>query len=198
MNKETKEILQRAISDVGYWKWWNQEEEKIQIKFGAVLLFDDTKKDREARTSDIALVYCGNAFIIFLDNDEQDGWFDELHKDVIDPYTLDAEGLVFDNAEYAINLIKQFKNKKSTINEVDENIIKNAKYFVAATSGNVGFIAGGDELKLFGYRGLFKENDIKQLSEKWWEYWNDYWKKRGTESAYDKDYACEVTIPVRS
>mgnify|MGYP000382287893 CR=1 FL=1 len=38
---------------------------KIQIKFGAVLLFDDTKKDREARTSDIALVYCGNAFIIF-------------------------------------------------------------------------------------------------------------------------------------
>ena len=78
------------------------------------------------------------------------------------------------------------------------NIIKNAKCFVAATSGNVGFIAGGDELKLFGYRGLFKENDIKQLSEKWWEYWNDYWKKRGTESAYDKDYACEVTIPVRS
>lgn len=98
MNKETKEILQRAISDVGYWKWWNQEEEKIQIKFGAVLLFDDTKKDREARTSDIALVYCGNAFIIFLDNDEQDGWFDELHKDVIAPYTLDSEGLVFDNA----------------------------------------------------------------------------------------------------
>lgn len=48
------------------------------------------KKDREARTSDIALVYCGNAFIIFLDNDEQDGWFDELHKDVIAPYTLDA------------------------------------------------------------------------------------------------------------
>lgn len=106
--------------------------------------------------------------------------------------------MVFDNAEYAINLIKQFKNKKSTINEVDENIIKNAKCFVAATSGNVGFIVGGDELKLFGYRGLFKENDIKQLSEKWWEYWNDYWKKRGTESAYDKDYACEVTIPVRS
>lgn len=62
----------------------------------------------------------------------------------------------------------------------------------------MGFIAGGDELKLFGYRCLFKENDIKQLSEKWWEYWNDYWKKRGTESAYDKDYACEVTIPVRS
>lgn len=62
----------------------------------------------------------------------------------------------------------------------------------------MGFIAGGDELKLFGYRCLFKENDIKQLSEKWWEYWNDYWKKRGTESTYDKDYACEVTIPVRS
>ena len=44
MNKETKEILQRVILDVGYWKQWNQEEEKIQIEFGAVLLFDDTKK----------------------------------------------------------------------------------------------------------------------------------------------------------
>lgn len=28
--------------------------------------------------------------LFFLDNDEQDGWFDELHKDVIAPYTLDA------------------------------------------------------------------------------------------------------------
>ena len=74
--------------------------------------------------------------------------------------------MVFDNAEYAINLIKQFKNKKSTINEVDENIIKNAKCFVAATSGNVGFIAGGDELNLFGYSGLFKENDIKKALDK--------------------------------
>lgn len=47
MNKETKEILQRAISDVGYWKWWNQEEEKIQIKFGAMFFYLMTQKKTE-------------------------------------------------------------------------------------------------------------------------------------------------------
>lgn len=31
----------------------------------------------------------------------------------------------------------------------------------------------------------------------WWEYWKDYWQKRGTKDAYKEDYACEVTIPYK-
>ena len=76
-------------------------------------------------------------------------------------------------------------------------MIRNAKCVVAATSENVGFIAGGDELKVVGNRGLYKEEDILLLSKKWWEYWKDYWKKRETNDAYEKDYACEVTIPIK-
>ena len=31
----------------------------------------------------------------------------------------------------------------------------------------------------------------------WWDYWKDYYDKRDTEEAYEKDYACEVTIPLK-
>ena len=42
------------------------------------------------------------------------------------------------------------------------------------------------------------EEDIKRLSKKWWDYWKDYYDKRDTEEAYEKDYACEVTIPLKN
>ena len=28
---------------------------------------------------------------------------------------------------------------------------------------------------------------IKKANEKWWEYWNDYWKLRNSKDAYEKD-----------
>ncbi len=64
MNKETKRNITKSNFRCWLLEMVESGRRKIQIKFGAVLLFDDTK-DREARTSDIALVYCGNAFIIF-------------------------------------------------------------------------------------------------------------------------------------
>ena len=77
MNKETKEILQRAISDVGYWKWWNQEEEKIQIKFGACSFIWWHKKRQRGKNQRYSTCLLWQCIYYFLDNDEQDGWFDE-------------------------------------------------------------------------------------------------------------------------
>lgn len=197
MNLEAKNTLQTAISDVGYWRWWNQIEDNCQIEFGGVLLLDDTKEGKEVRTSVVALIHYGNAFVIFLDNEEPEGWFEALHRDEQEPYTLDPESLVFDDVEYAIRIFNSFSNRKSSTEQMDEEMIRNAKCVVAATCENVGFIAGGDELKVVGNRGLYKEEDILLLSKKWWEYWKDYWKKRETNDAYEKDYACEVTIPIK-
>ena len=40
MNLEAKNTLQTAISDAGYWRWWNQIEDNCQIEFGGVLLLE--------------------------------------------------------------------------------------------------------------------------------------------------------------
>ena len=41
MNKESKEILVKAISDVGFWQWWDQVEGDYMVEFCGVLMYDD-------------------------------------------------------------------------------------------------------------------------------------------------------------
>ena len=76
------------------------------------------------------------------------------------------------------------------------NTLTGANHLIAAKCGDVGVIAGGDRMEFVTYNGLISEEEIATLSKKWWEYWKDYWRLRGTRNAYQKDWACEVTIPV--
>jgi len=52
-------------------------------------------------------------------------------------------------------------------------------------------------IEVVGKKGKYTEEEIGTASVKWWDYWKNYWKLRSTKDAYPKDYACEVTIPVR-
>ena len=47
-SKEVKEILAQAVSDVGFWQWWDEVDGDYMVEFGGVLLYDETKKDKEA------------------------------------------------------------------------------------------------------------------------------------------------------
>jgi len=40
--------------------------------------------------------------------------------------------------------------------------------------------------------------DVASRHGAWWTYWRDYWNKRGTARALPRDYAWEVTIPLKS
>ena len=200
MTDETKSILSTAISDVGYWQWWDQVENDFMVEFGGVLLYDDAKQDKQLRSSTVAIGFFENAFLIFLDNnDESTTWFNDLHNDSIDPFTLDPDGFIFDDKDYAIDILSKYKRRHGPFSNRDEaiDVISKAKNILAATCGDFGFIASGDLIKAIGSKGDYTDEDISRLSKKWWEYWEDYWKKRETEDAYEKDYACEVTIPLK-
>ena len=199
MTKETKDILNKAITDVGYWQWWDEQEGDYMVEFGGVLLYDDTRRGKTPRSSMVALGFYNNAFLIFLDNDTQPKWYELLHNDAVDPYTMDPGSLVFDDKEHARDLLQQYKKHHGAFDSMDEalNSIKNAKEILTGTCGDFGFIIGGDHLKLYGRKEEYTDEDIRLLSAKWWEYWKDYWQKRGTKDAYKEDYACEVTIPYK-
>ena len=55
MTKEVKEILCKAISDCGYWMWWDLSEGCAQAEFGGVLLYDEAKEEKEPRSGHIAI-----------------------------------------------------------------------------------------------------------------------------------------------
>ncbi|MBR4240937.1 MAG: hypothetical protein IKR97_01820, partial [Eubacterium sp.] len=161
MNKESKEILVKAISDVGFWQWWDQVEGDYMVEFGGVLMYDDMKKGKKARTSVIALGFFDNAFLIFLDNDTVPDWYSMLYEDKIDPFTLDPDNLIFDDAEYASGLLNKFVNRKGPFKNADEarNTIRNAKALLAGTCGDVGFIIGGDTCRVIGSKGDYTDED---------------------------------------
>ncbi len=201
MIKEIKEILCKAISDCGYWMWWDLFEGCAQAEFGGVLLYDEAKEEKEPRSGHIAIRFVDNAFIAFLDNgpaeDLPEDWYDRLYNDELEPFTMDPDELVFDDAEYAVKILKEYKNVNGKDNHVGEDIVRSAKHILAGRCGYVGFILGGDAIQVIGNKGEYEPDEIKGACEKWWEYWREYWKVRGTKEAYEQDYACEVTIPCR-
>lgn len=75
--------------------------------------------------------------------------------------------------------------------------LSSAKHFLYARCDDVGFIVGGEEIEVVGKNGKYTEEEIETAVGKWWTYWRTYWELRGTKDAYPKDYACEITIPVR-
>ena len=201
IDTEAKDVLSTAVSDVGYWQWWDEAEGDFMVEFGGVLLYDETKKGKQPRSSTIAISFWGNSFLVFLDNNEDSSdWIDYLHKDMIDSFTLDPDGFIFDDKEYALDIMMRFNKRHGPFSSKDEakETIMNSKSILAATCGDYGFIIGGDVCKVYGASGDISEEDIKRLSKKWWDYWKDYYDKRDTEEAYEKDYACEVTIPVKN
>jgi len=64
-------------------------------------------------------------------------------------------------------------------------------------AGNVGFFGFGRELKVFNSQGELSPDGVRSASEQWWEYWKRYWQQKDGPTPMPKDYACEVTIPLK-
>ena len=68
---------------------------------------------------------------------------------------------------------------------------------LAFWSGAAGMRIEAAELRLFLMSGEIQLSNVALLHSDWWSYWKEYWKKLDTTEALPKDYACEVTIPIK-
>ena len=199
MNTNTLKILAEAISDMGSWQWWDIEDDYFQLEFCDVLLYDETRPEKAPHTSAIALRFIGNSFAVFLDNLENEQgkkkWFEQFHDDEIQHLPIETYEFCFDDIEYAREVLRSYRNIIPMKNYTDPSSFKSAKHILAAKCNDVGFIVGGDLIQVVGHKGTYTEEEIDSAVKRWWDYWRDYWRLRGTKDAYEKDYACEVTIP---
>lgn len=199
IDQETLNILSDAISDIGVWQWWHKQDDMIQMEFGCVQLYDEFKEEKQAHSSTIALRFNNNSFAMFLDNFEKEDekkWFDKLYDDEINPFDLEGFEFKFNDGKYVNEIFEAYKNKHTIKELIDEDIVS-CKYILAAKCYDVAFVVGGNKLEILTHQGILSEDDIKKANEKWWKYWEDYWHLRNTKDAYEKDPACELTIPVR-
>ena len=197
MNKESLNILSDAISDVGSWQWWYTAKDMFQLEFCDVQLYDATKAEKESHSSTIALRFYGNSFAVFLDNLEEDGrnWPQRFYKDEIQVIEIDTYDLVFDDIDYAKEVYENYRNRIPMKSFEDPIVFSSARHILAAKCGDYGFVAGGDDLSVVSKIGEYTEEEIINAAKHWWAYWRNYWHLRKTKDAYEKDYACEVTIP---
>jgi hypothetical protein len=194
MKKETFDIITTAISDVGYWRWWIVEDDLCQIEFGGVQLLNNDTINKESRSAVIALQFKNNSFLIFYDNLGESDWHKKLQNDNIDPFTVDYDYFIFNDINSINEIEKEYKNKKIIKNIKNLEKIKNVLIFKA---GNVAVTIGGDDFIVVGNDETITEEKIIERNKLWWLFWKDYHKKRETSEAYNKDYVCEVTIPVK-
>ena len=197
MNKETLNILSDAISEVGSWHWWHIKDDMVQIQFCDILLYDETKPEKEPHTTDVlAIRFYGHSFAVFLDNLNEEGWQERLRDDDSVLYPVDTYELAFDDATEAGLLLDSYRHRVPIKDFSGLETLTSARHLLYARCGDVGLIVGGDELAVVGRNRRYTEKEIETASEKWWDYWREYWKLRRTKDAYPKDYACEITIPV--
>ena len=193
-------ILADAISDIGCWQWWHTDDDVLQLEFCDVELYDDAKEEKDTRSATIgatiAVRFYGDYFAVFLDNLEEEDWYVKLHLDQIPPVEVDAYELAFDDVKYAKNVMKAYRHRHPVRPRFDESLFSEAKHILAGKCGSVGFVVGGDRIEVAGHGGIYTAEQIEEANKRWWNYWEDYWKKRKTPDAYEKDRVCEVTITV--
>ena len=198
-NRDTLNILADAISDVGSWWCWHVDNDMLQLEFCDVQLYDETKAEKETHTTDVLAVrFYGHVFAVFLSDLNDENWHVRFRDDDSILYPVDAYDMVFDDKKEAELVLNNYRNRISVKNFSGTETLAAAKHLFCARCDVVGFIVGGDEIEIAGEKGKYTEEEIEPLSRKWWEYWKDYWRLRGTRDALTKDFACEVTIPVNN
>ena len=199
MDKKALDILADAVSDVGSWQWWHMEKDMLQLEFRDVQLYDASKPEKDAHTMDvIAVRFYGSVFAVFLDDMEEEGerpWYERFYDDEIPAFACSGNEMKFDSPAYAEEVFNSYRNRTPVTPFEGRDTLTGAKHLIAARCHDAGIIAGGDRIRIVGRNGPIEEEGIASLSEKWWEYWKNYWRVRGTKDAFKKDWACEVTIP---
>lgn len=196
-SRDALNILADAISDVGSWWCWHAGDDMLQLEFCDVQLYDETKADKETHTTDVLAVrFFGNVFAVFLDDLDDKNWHERFHDDDSILYPVDTYDMAFDDNKEAESLLNDYRNLVPIKDFKGAETLVNAKHILCARCDEVGFIVGGNKIEIAGKKGKYSEEEIEPLSKKWWEYWKEYWRLRGTRDALPKDYACEVTIPV--
>ena len=194
------DILTNAICDVGYWSWWATElPTVIQIEFGGTQLYFPPVDNSKPPNSQIAIQFRNPKSISFLTRQEvSQNWFDDLHNDKIELPSCSEEHFTFSDEKRMIKII----NEAETITTIhgyspEDKMFLTEKYKLTFWADDYGFAVASEEIKIISHTETIELDQIPKLNSEWWVYWKRYWDLKKTENALPKDFACEVTTPMK-
>ena len=195
-------LLADAISDIGYWSWWTAAlPDTFQLEFGGTqLYFPPTSTDKPPQTQ-IALQFRQPTSISFLsrrEGAEDFAWSQLLHEDQLEAPGCSHEEFGFGDADFLKSLLDQATHYKVVHGyEPMREAFLHEPYQLVFWCGEYGLAIAAQSLRLLTHQGEVALDQLADVHRQWWDYWRSYWDKRDTPDALPKDYACEVTIPLK-
>jgi len=194
------DTLARAISDVGYWRWWTGEDlpKSFQMEFGGTQLRFEPPEEGLPPSGLVALRFVNPTDVVFLDLSEEvpANWFELLHQDQLEPFNVDGEAFAFNDLELARQLLEAAHGVHALCGEsAASGTLQDRAITLGFAAHQVAVCVTAERMEIYSNRGAIDLDDLLALNGAWWEYWQEYWRLRETDSPLPKDYACEVTIP---
>lgn len=196
-------ILGKAISDLGYWSWWATDLPKvIQIEFGRTQLYFPPKDSTLAPNTQLAIQFVNPKSISYLSRAENSevtqNWFNDLHNDKLEHPFCNDEEFTFTDFSKMTAII----NRAKTINTIfgynpSDNEFKNENYKLVFWADDYGFAVASEKMYLLTKEDYIELDQIPSLHSDWWAYWKKYWDLKNSENALPKDFACEITLPLK-
>jgi hypothetical protein len=123
-------------------------------------------------------------------------WRLALHEDRIDPFSISYDQLTL-RSEEAVREIAADCDVEFLVGSGLEAPTGAVSVVLAFRAGPVGLVARAQEMEVVTAHGALPLEQIHKASEDWWAYWREYWRRRDTDTPLPKDYACEVTVPIK-
>ena len=182
-----------AISSAGEWIWMEIANDSIQLEFKNVQLYGPKLKESEPHSSTIAIRLANNVFFKIFHNENNNEDFEKqfFNRFFEKPYNLNNNYFKFQDFELFDKLKNDFPCEKDLMVNSKDNI-KNGgiDFLLCFTTEGVGVATGGNQIQFFNEFNILNDEEILKLSNKWWVYYVDYWKKKNPP--YEYDIACEV------
>ena len=195
-------ILETAISDVGYWRWWTSNlPESIQLEFGGTQLYFPPASPGQVTSGLLAIRLRKPVAALFLTGKSAglpDDWPEAMARDECGPFNVDHDRFTLTSHDDAARYVAEAGSLKPLIGSGSELSKHRDKALLAFRAGRVGFVGAAESVALFNMQGEVDLAAIPDRYEEWWSYWKAYWARKDTPDPMPKDYACEVTIPAGS
>lgn len=193
-----QKVLEDAISDTGYWRWWTADLPRIfQVEFGGVQLWNEPASADQAPSSVVALQFQQPSVVAFLADGEAglpDDWPTALHEDRLEPFNILYEHFTLTSIDKLREMAGSMRTTLALAGDL-KTLTAAPPAFLAFRAGSAGMVIAAEEVTVLTHRGALTPDEVTEANERWWSYWREYWDRVETESPMPYDPNCEVTIP---
>ena len=194
-------ILEEAITDVGYWRWWAEAlPDVLQVEFGGAQLHFPSSSPESPPNSVVALRFHQPTLVAFLTAANAEsvtlGWRLKLHNDQIEPFSISHELFTLTSEQVLQGVVCGCSVEYVVGSELIQASVT-SQVLLAFRAQEVGLVVRAQRLSVLAGPGELSPNQVAKAAGDWWEYWREYWNRRDSSTPMPKDYACEVTIPIK-